>query len=780
MTDEVEAIYKRNPGSWRIAWLLLYLSVEFAGVPAEKLRFLEKQYERGCRSFVIYLEALQVYLANPAMLRKLGDFERQVIYYGIRKDFCSPDLAERFLGLMEKEKGYSPILCKILEKLYQKRKDERIVRQLCELFVRGGILGKRALPWYEKGVEEQLRITNLYESFMASLDPQDRKSLPKAVVLYFSYQNKLDYERSAFLYDYVLDNKLLCEEVYDKYVLKCRDFVKEQIAKGRINRHLARIYSRMLTTQTIREQNPEDVVKLLFSTRIRVKDDRMKKVILYAKGSVLGQEYPLVGGETCAPIYGQETTILFEDGFGNRFGEEISRELEHYMQPELFVQDLTDKEINIPEFDLWLLDREGDKVWDENMAKRALKLCSWEGLDRDRRKDLSLRLMKQAYEEEHPERMDEVLKYFQTAELSQVERMEVAKYAVLHGNYKIVFAWMQKYGPYFLDANILARLVGSMILNGCGEDPCLVASATYLFRRDKASAAMLEYLSLYGEGTLKELRDLWKAMLESELDVTALEEKLLIQMIYTGSFVSERTEIFERYYRQAGETNVTRAFVIQGCFDYFVREKTADGILFRTMLDDYKSGTSLPKVCKLAFLKYYAENPGEKSREADSALDAFLREMMAEKMHFAFYRKLSGQRHLLGELADKVIVEYRTKPGGKARIHYLITQDGVDSKEYLSENMRDVFWGICCREFVLFFGETLEYYVTEEIDGKETMTVSGKLQCPEADGEAAKTKYGIVNDAVMSLSMHDDAALDETLDQYYFKEFCGESLFTMR
>ena len=254
----------------------------------------------------------------------------------------------------------------------------------------------------------------------------------------------------------------------------------------------------------------------------------------------------------------------------------------------------------------------------------------------------------------------------------------------------------------------------------------------------------------------------------------------MIQMIFTGSFVSEKTEIFERYYRAAGETNVTRAFVVQGSFDYFVREKTADGILFRTMLDDYKSGANLPRVCKLAFMKYYAENHAEVSKQLYSALDAFLREMMAEKMHFAFYRNLTHQRHLLGELADKVIVEYRAKPSGKARIHYLITQDGAGSKEYLSENMRDVFWGICCREFVLFFGETLEYYVTEEIDGKETMTVSGKLQCPAPDPETGKTKYGIVNDAVMSLSMHDDAALDEILDQYYFKVFCAESLFVMR
>ncbi len=780
VTDEVEAIYDRNPDSWRIAWLLLYLSADLSAIPSEKLRFLERQYEMGCRSFVIYLEALQIYLSNPATLRKLGAFERQVLCYGIRKDFFSPDLAERFMELMEKEKEYSPILCRILEKLYKKRKDDRIVRFICEAFVRGGILGKRALPWFEKGVEQQLRITNLYESFMASLDPQERKGLPKAAVLYFSYQNKLDYERSAFLYDYVLDNKVLFEDVYEKYVLKCRDFVAQQIDKGRINRHLARLYEKMLTPQTIKDHDPQAVLRILFSTRIKAKDVRMKKVILYAKGSSQGRECPLSGGETCVPVYGEETVIIFEDAFGNRFAD-AEKELERFLQPDSLIPYLLDRELKEPEFDLWFVNRHWDEeTWEDEVAERALSLLAFGGLERERKKQIALRLMRLYFETDRPEKMDEVLGCFEGMELTQAERMEVAKYAVLRGNYALPFAWIREYGPYFLDANTLARLVGNVILNGCGQESAVTAAATYLFLRGKASAAILEYLSQYGEGTLKELRDLRKAMLENELDVTALEERILIQLTFTGGYVSERSEIFERYYAAAGETNVTRAYVIRGCFEYFVREKPADGILFRILQDDYKEGGNLPKICKLAFLKYYAENPAEVTREVDGTLDAFLREMMAERMHFDFYRKLRNQRHLLGELADKVIVEYRTRPGNKVRIHYVIHEEGESAKEYLAENMRDVFWGICCREFVLFFGEVLEYYVTEETDGEETMTVSGKVQCPETDPEAAGTKYGIVNDVATCHGMHDDGAMDEALEQYYFKEYCGENLFVLQ
>ena len=780
VAEEVEEIYRRNPDSWRIAWLLLYLSQEYATLPSERLRFLEKQFDYGCRSFVIYLEALQIYLNNPSMIRKLGPFEKQVLHYGIRKDYFSQEIAERFLELMDKNKEYSPLLCHILERLYKKRKDVRIVSHMCTQLVKGGVQGESALPWYEKGVEEQLRITNLYESFMASIRPEERKGLPKAAVLYFSYQNKLDYERSAFLYDHVLDNKVLYPEVYEKYLLKCRDFVAQQIDKGRINRHLARLYVKLHTPELIHEKNAEVMTRLVFTSRIRVKDDRMKKVVIYAKGSTLGREYPLAGGEALAPIYGEESTLIFEDGFGNRFADEISREVETFLQPEDFLQDLVKYDVSVPEFDLYLLERAKDDSLEDWLAARALRLCGFSGLDPDAKGRICLRLLKEFYDGEQPEKLEEVLDALEGVPLSPEDRMEASRYALLQGNYEQPFAWMQTYGPYYLDANTLARLTARKLSASQEEDPCLVAACAYLFHRGKANVAMLDYLGRFGEGTLKELRDLWNAMRENSLEVTGLEERILVQMIFTGGYVAERKEIFEEYDRSCRESTVSRAFVIQSCFDYFVREKTADGILFHYLLDEYKEGGHLPKVCKLAFLRYYAENPAEVTREVDGALDAFLREMMAEKLHFDFYRNLRHQRSLTEELADKVIVEYRARPGGKARIHYVITRDGAASQEYLSETMRDVFWGICCKEFILFFGEVLEYYVTEEIDGRETMTTKGSLQCPAPEPETAGTKFGMINDMVISQSMGEDDALDEALENYYYKEFCGENLFILR
>ena len=778
---EVERLHKQNPDSWRIAWLLLYLSEEYSTYPDEKLDFLKRQFERGCTSFVLYIEALQLYNNNPAILRELGVFEQQILYYGVRRDYFSTELAERFLELLEKNKDYSPLLCRILEKLYEKRKYSRIVKEMCTLLVKGGVTGEGALEWYERGIESQLRITNLYESYMNCVDPKVKKGLPKAVVLYFSFQNNLDYERSAFLYDLVLDNKVLYAEVYEKYLSRCRDFVMEQIENERIDRHLAKLYEKLLEPGMITKDNAASMMRVLFTTRIKVGDSRIRKAIVYVPGSTVGREYPLTDSETLVPLYGSECTIVFEDAYKNCFSEDLPHELEKFMLPAKYVQELMKYDTGCPEFDLWLVREKADQdQFDDNLAERASRLCRWKYIEPDLRIKLTLKLMRQFYEKDSTERLDDLLEDVDELDLNPTQRMEVLKYMVLREKYDHALSWIDKYGPYFPDANTLQRLLGSLLRGQEEYDPTLYYAALYLFYRGKTNVSVMAYLGRFAEGSTKELRNIWKKMKEDGLDCSDLEEKILIQLLYTGSHVGEKNEIFTDYYRTSNATSVTKAYLIQSCYDYFVREKVLDSFIFKAILEDAKWDVEIPRVCKLAFLKYYAENANEIDKNVNEQIESFLREMMADKIHFGFFKNLKLQQHLIGELADKVIVEYRSRPGGHARIHYVIMEEDGGEKEYLAENMRDVFGGVCCKEFVLFCGETLQYYITEEIGGEEQLTESGNLQCADVDPEYARSRFGMINDMLISKNMKDYDTLDQSLETYYFREYCGDTLFELR
>ena len=83
--------------------------------------------------------------------------------------------------------------------------------------VKGNKVGEEYFGWYLLGVESELRITRLYEFFMDSLPLDYDKDLPQMVMMYFAYQNDLDYRKKAFLYRNVLTRKAKYPEIAVSY-----------------------------------------------------------------------------------------------------------------------------------------------------------------------------------------------------------------------------------------------------------------------------------------------------------------------------------------------------------------------------------------------------------------------------------------------------------------------------------------------------------------------------------------------------------------------------------
>lgn len=61
----------------------------------------------------------------------------------------------------------------------------RILQEVCSLLIKGSKTGPDAFTWYQMGVESHLRITNLYEYYMASVDLDAVLELPKVILMYF-------------------------------------------------------------------------------------------------------------------------------------------------------------------------------------------------------------------------------------------------------------------------------------------------------------------------------------------------------------------------------------------------------------------------------------------------------------------------------------------------------------------------------------------------------------------------------------------------------------------
>ena len=101
------------------------------------------------------------------------------------------------------------------------------------------------------------------------------------------------------------------------------------------------------------------------------------------------------------------------------------------------------------------------------------------------------------------------------------------------------------------------------------------------------------------------------------------------------------------------------------------------------------------------------------------------------------------------------------------------------AEDYLSEYMQEVYSGVFFKEFVLFFGENLQYYIMEESENEEQLTESGSLQKSDIMNESPDSKYEIFH--VVYIFIHGIAGRYNTLNhpikfEYYRREYRGSQI----
>ena len=248
-------------------------------------------------------------------------------------------------------------------------------------------------------------------------------------------------------------------------------------------------------------------------------------------------------------------------------------------------------------------------------------------------------------------------------------------------------------------------------------------------------------------------------------------------MLETRTTIGEKEELFEEYVRHGSNTNVELAYLSYCAYDYFIKERMLDDRVFAHLVKNYRRGEELNEACKLALLKYYAEDEKEYDEHIREMLANFIKEFLQKNIYFVFFREFTG---ILPELAvynDKTIVEYRTDPRVRVMLHYLI--EGEEEEDnYHTEEMRNMYGGVFSREFILFFGENLQYYITEEADGSESLTFSDAISISDVIAEGRESRYGLLNDMVVSKTLQDDDTLIELMEEYVRDDCFTDRVFT--
>lgn len=779
-TEEIETIYKQQRENWRIAWLLLYLREEYSKNPTKKWLLLEEQFHYHNCSPVLYVEAIYLVNANPSLLQELGEFEIQILNFAVKKNLLEADVLPQIHYLIGRVKQYSNRLLAILIYGYELKHDTESIQEICELLMKGNKTDSKYFKWYALGVEKQLRITRLYEYYMMSIPLDFTGELPKIVMMYFAYACNLSFERTAFLYANILRHKDILPEMVRSYAEQMEHFAIEQLQKGHMSKELAYVYMELITPVNMNEEIARPLAPLLFLHLIEVEDVNIRQVVVIhdkMKGEV---RYPVTNGRAYVAIYSEAYRIFLQDGFGNRYAEKESYTIVKYLSPRKLVRAMQHLNLDLLGLDIYVCESSSAYVTisNENVSHFA-RLAESEQIRDEYKREIRTKLLEYYFENDMIRELDDYLQRVVPDNLTETERAEFIQLMVNRGMYDKALAWIEAYGTECITGKVLFRLCSRLLVRSeFAYDESIVELCHVAFMLKKYDEHVLQYLVCHYRGTTKELRDIWKAASDFGLDVQILCERIILQMLYSNTFLVEGIDIFTEYVGFGADDDIKLAYLTRCAYEYFVDDKLIDTKVFHFLTEMIKKGMEVSRVCEYAYLRHFAEN--RDCLDVNSALIVknLLAEMLEEQIYLPFFLKYIDLVPQLSVMQDREVLEYKSNSKCRVCLHYVFAKEGEkQAAEYRKEELHGIYGRVFLKSFVLFFGENIQYYITEEIGGHEQLTESGTIHKNEIAKEMKENKFTLLNDISIAKTLQDYETTEQLLNEFYKKEYLINNLF---
>ena len=781
MIEKIRTIYNTENNSWRILWILFYLDENYDNNLSIKLARIKEKYLQGMSAPLMYYEATAIFVQSPELLRVLDSFELQVLNFASREGIITKQLAMQVAELAMTVKTFNKLLFSILAELYDMYGTKHILSAIVSMLIKGNKTDNKYFFWYEEAVIEEVKLTSLYEYFMYSLPDDYNRPLPQHVTLYFGYNSGISNDKLAVVYDNLIKYKNESAQVYKANQGQMERFASKSLEAGLIDEHYATIYEESLKKAMITADTAAMLPKLLNTYMLKIENAAIKEVEVVHKETMETKIYPVSNGKAYVQIYTDDAALIFIDTNGVRYGKSVKYTSEKLLDMEEYM-DLC-YEMNLDED--WLILYNADKYlkYRKHPNKAIGVLSSLVKLDKikpEYRIYIEREIINYYSSNYDFDVVDEYLMVVDGMDLLTKSRIKLIELMIMRGLYERAYEFMVKFGYSNVDPGRVLRCVSKLIESREFErDEVLVNIIMYAYRKGKYNEKILMYLGTYFQGSTKEMYDLWNSCNAYDYKNRNLDENLIASILFTGAQANHIGEVYEAYNNKGSSEKVRRAYLFAKAYDYFVKEQIVDESLFKYIERDLYLENPLHDICRIAFVKYMSTVEELTSRQCDICRDIIF-DMCKQEKYFNFYKKYEKYFSLPMIMQDKTIVEYHTNPSNRVMIHYMLGHDNISGHKYITKEMTDVCNGVFVMEFVVFYGEEIQYYITEEYQGEQSINESASLTLDDNDAikeEGRESRYSMLNDMMMAYEMKENSTLSEMAAEYMIKTKLGQMVF---
>lgn len=776
MTHEVELIFYENPDSVLLFWVLLFLRNQYFDDNAGKLKDIKYWVLRGCSSPYLYIEAYYLISQDPYLIKELSVFELRILSWAVKKKALTKELAGAIFEAVDLAGGFDNRVYELLTAAYEICPEAEYVGIICSYLIKGHKNDTCFHKWFELGIENKLRLTGLYESYLITMDDRQISPVPKIIQMYFSYDNKLPYRKLAVLYNNIIAAKETEPEVYHKYRKAMGRFAMDQVQLRHIDDNLAVLYEDMLELGFINEELSAAFSDIIYTHKLIVFDKRIVRAIIYQNEMKEPQIVPVTDQCAYFELFSNDYVILFEDSRGYRYVKSISYRLQRLMDAEKYLDRCISLSPDRPQYIVSHFKNVRDY---SDFTKGDLKLFKpvfySESFSDSYKAVMGYRILKYCQLHDYEDYVRPFLQSIDFDILQKDARKYLIDMLVSNRLYEKAYDMAMEYGIDMLAAASQVVLCENALKVQHVDDDFMVQLAISAFKTGKYSDLVLKYLCENYTGPTDELINLWHAADKFSISSMKLDERILEQGIYTQIEPEKISDIFLEYYKRAGNDKLILAYISLVAHGYLHSGRCKADFIFDIIEKRFIGNRTLNDACQLALLKHFAEKTDITQAELEIE-DTLLKYYIYNNMYFDFFARLDYRLLKKYFIYDKAFLQYESTPGAHVVLHYSLDEDG---EEFNSEDMVEMYDGIYVKAFVIFFGELIRYYITEEHDNSIEVKESNRLTCNNIPGNNDHSRYNLINEMIISDTLSDETTLKSNIDEYKRLDAATKQLFKL-
>lgn len=688
----------------------------------DTIDFISYSYKNGCRSVFIFYTAIECFNNAPKTITKFDEnLFFGLVRWSLNKNIDIGKLIHNFKNVML---AFFPKHVQLLEEVYSRYPSEELLTRICTELMEKMDYSSHAFYYYKEAETKQLELPNIYTMIIKSACIAGDENISRYTVDRFLKSQTADRELLAFVFHLII-TKYKSSDLLKEYKGEIMDFACESLRKSQSGRYYNSIYTMFVEDKNSNKDLVLRAEKLiyddLFKFRLHIDNNKVKYIWISEKELKEMREYPLAG----------KTRIIMASGekFSCKFLGKEQREI-----------------IETPYKTARLVENAGVELYKRFFNKG---LVSAELL-------IALSNHYMSYEELPGESIDVFKITVKNAQISASYRMlvnaTIGNYYASRKDYKRAAQYYRDVDENSLNDSYIEQMLMAYI-NGKDYDKAvrliikkaecisdrnlfyalkqIIAIKTY----DKDIADVAYELTLkswydkaltgivfqYYNGSREEWQALSRALSAMSVSEQGLDEIILKNAIWMHIFDKGSQSVFWRMYEMDAENALIHEYTIFCTYEIIVKGTKPE---YETIeiLEKIFAGNG-DHFIAYALCHVYI-NHGITTFQSEAIIQAAIKNCKTDKLIFPIFKQVKDKKMISAYIESNQPFIYHGFPNKTIKLYYRI--DGETG--FKSRTMQYVKFGLYFAHIPSFYGETITYYFSEEM---ETGSITTKHESVE-------------------------------------------------